>query len=156
MIWFTDMGDRLKFVPNGSGYLTPTSIFGTLVFNGTGHGFTWTDKTGKTILFADNGPAMGHMLRMSDRYGNGVAIAYDANGHITIVSDLVTPSRYLTFTYTGNHITSISDFTGRTWLYAYDANGELATVSAPSNSATPPAVSQYMCPAKFWSQLLPN
>jgi YD repeat-containing protein len=144
MVWFTDKGIRLKFLLNGGVYQTPASIFGTLVFNGTGNGYTWTDKTGTTILFADTGPAKGQMLAMYDRYGNGVTIAHDSSGHITIVSDRMTPSRTLTFAYMANHISSITDFTGRVWLYFYDqTTGELATVKAPTDSITLSAVSKY-------------
>jgi len=139
MVWFTDTGILLKFVPNGDvGYITPQTIFGTLVK--TGNGYTWTSKTGEMIDFS----ASGKLLSESDRYGNGVSIAYDSNGHITTVSDLVTLSRTLTFVYTGNHITSITDFTGRTWTYSYDSNGRLASVTDPSNSNTPKAVTQYV------------
>ena len=49
----------------------------------------------------------------------------------------------LTFTYTGNHITSITDFTGRTWLYGYDSAGRLVSVTAPITSTAPLTLVQY-------------
>ena len=139
-IWFTDTGVQLKFVPDGhGGYVTPNTIFGTLVFNGAGHGYTWTSKTGQIIAFTDG----GKLVSIRDRFGNGVLVSYDSSAHIAKVSDLVTPSRSLTFTYTGNHITSIADFTGRTWTYNYGSTGQLASVTAPSDSSTPKAVTSY-------------
>ena len=140
LIWFTDTGIQLKFTPNGSGgYVTPPTIYGTLTSNGSNQGFTWTSNTGQVIKFS---PA-GKLVSMADRYGNGVAVAYDSNGHIATVSDLVTPSRNLTFTWTGNRISSIADFTGRSWNYTYGSTGELSRVTDPSDGKTLQAITQY-------------
>ena len=125
-IWFTSDGIRHKFTPNGQGgYSTPDTLFGTLVFNGTGQGYTWTDANANVVTFDDS----GKLLYERDRYGSGVDVAYDGNGHIATVSDHITSSRHLTFTYTGSHITYIQDFEGRAWRYNY-TNGRLTSVTA--------------------------
>ena len=109
-----------------------------------GLGFTWTDKFGGMLHFqsADvNGRS--RMEWASDRYGNGIEISYGSSGHIETVSDLVTPSRWIEFEYTGDTITSITDFTERTWIFTYNTNGRLQSVAAPENEDTPLAVVEY-------------
>jgi len=139
-IWFTDSGDRLIFETDGAGgFITPDPIYGTLVYNGTGLGYTWTDKTGTMTRFDD----LGRLVRREDRFGNGISVSYDGSGHIQRVTDLQAAGRYLDFTYTGDLITSISDFTGRTWTYQYDANGRLWKMTAPSDVSTPVAIVEY-------------
>ncbi|MCE5268857.1 MAG: autotransporter-associated beta strand repeat-containing protein [Planctomycetaceae bacterium] len=137
-VWFASDGVQYKFVPNGGGYNTPKTLFGTLVFNGSGQGYTWTDKNDNVIHFDDSGK-----LRYEwDVYGNGVDIAYDGNGCITTVSDHVNSSRHLTFTYTSGHITSIVDFNGRTWTYRY-TGGQLTQVTTPTDVNTPQGSTAY-------------
>jgi YD repeat-containing protein len=139
-IWFTDSGDRLIFKTDGAGgFITPNSIYGTLVNNGVGSGYTWTDKTGAVTDFDDS----GRLVQREDRFGSGISVSYDVSGHIQQVADLQSAGRRLDFTYTGDHITSISDFTGRSWAYQYDANGRLWKMTAPSDASTPVAIVEY-------------
>ncbi|WP_240630266.1 FG-GAP-like repeat-containing protein [Specibacter cremeus] len=53
-------------------------------------------------------------------------LAYDANGHLTTVSD--PGGRTYTFAWTGTHITGVKDQSGREVDYGYDGNGNLTDV----------------------------
>ena len=140
VIWFNDQGIRFTFESDGiGGYVTPDTIFGELVFNGAGYGYTWTDTYANTVTFDDN----GRLLQMLDHFGNGVDLTYDGSStRIYQVKDHVTPARCLTFTYTSGHITSIADFSSRAWTYAYTSN-RLVSVTTPSNGNTPQQVTAY-------------
>jgi RHS repeat-associated protein len=131
-IWLTDTGVSLKFKKQSGVFQTPNTMFGTLVYNGTGLGYTWTDETGSTVNFNDS----GYITSALDRYGDGVAISYvDSTSKIDKVQRVLnnvtqTSDCYLKFTYNSDtvaHITAItyysstSDTTGRTWTYGYDS-----------------------------------
>lgn len=135
--WLDSTGNHFIFAPDGNGgFVTPESIYGT--FTNTGSGFLWRDKSGLKHEFDSS----GKLVKIQDRYGNGYLISYDASDQIATVSDLVIPSRTLTFTYTEGRVASISDFTGRSWTYAY-VNGRLSHVTHPTDADTPLASVQY-------------
>jgi RHS repeat-associated protein len=154
MIWFTDQGIELKFAfdHNGTGtiryYKTPNTIFGNLVYNGTGMGYTWTDKTGGTMDWNDS----GYLVSIADRYGDGVSISYaPATSHIDkvqrVLNNVVASSEcYLQFSYTDGHVTAVtcfaptSDPSVREWDYGYSSSGLLASATAP---ITPLTKTQY-------------
>ena len=136
--WFTDTGISLNFVKQHSSYITPSSVFGTLVYNGTS--YVWTDTTGGTMTWDGS----GRLVSILDRYKDGVQVSYtvgttDINEVQRVLNGVVESSEgYLKFTYNSSwHITAITDFdsasdtTGRTWLYGYDSSGQLASVTAP-------------------------
>ena len=161
--WFTDEGIQLNFPLNyyGNGtsryYTTPKTVFGTLVYNGSGLGYTWTDKTGSTTTFDDS----GRLVSIFDRYGDGVKVSYvDGTTQIDkvqrMLSNAIASSEcYLKFTYTGSHISAItyfsssSDTSGRTWLYGYDSSlyndssWRLVSVSGPVTGSDQLALTQY-------------
>ena len=152
--WFTGNGLLLKFTWNGSAYVTPPTIFGTLT--AVAGGYLWTDKTGAETTFTDytvNGSTVGCVTQIVDRYGNGAYIERNSSGQIVEVCDLFEydqnghnidlSTRWLKFTYTGSHITAITDFSGRTWTYGYDSAGRLASVTAPVGAAGPASVVRY-------------
>ncbi len=118
------------------GYATPNTLHGDFTKSPTG--YIYRNKDGFTHLF-DNS---GLLTEIRDRNGNAITIAHDAVGHITTVTEANATTHRLTFTYTGDHITSIADFTGRAWLYSYTGN-QLVSVTAPSDAQTPQAVTRY-------------
>ena len=149
LVWFTAHGDRLLFSPRRRRLQHAAHDLRDLTVPGTG--YLWTDKTGATETFTPIG-GTAYVTRISDRYGNGVNIDRNSsNGHITYgqrplradSANLSDPNnaiaRYLTFTYTGSHITSITNFTGRTWLYDYDSSWRLVSVTAPVTGTAPSA-----------------
>jgi uncharacterized delta-60 repeat protein/RHS repeat-associated protein len=150
--WFTDTGLRLIFTPNGSGWNTPDTVFGTLT-GSLSSGFTWTDKDGSTSQFTIiSGTA--YLTQITDRYEDGVQISYvTGTSHIASVQRVLngsvatgTSAASLSFIYSGNHIIAITDFTGRTWQYDYDSSGSsgrLISVTAPIASTAPVSIVQY-------------
>jgi RHS repeat-associated protein len=138
--WHTSEGLTLEFTYNGLTYSVPDSIFGAFTHDQSNHFYLWRDKSGNTMKFDEE----GNLLRMADRYDNGVAISYDANGHIATVNDLFDATRQLYFTYNAsNRIASIGDFTGRLWQYEYNAAGRLVQVTAPIDPSAPLAAMRY-------------
>ena len=153
LVWFTDSGVELKFVAQGTGWKTPTTIFGTLTHDTTNHWYVWTDKAGNILRFDDGygGGTSGRLLYKLDRYLDGVEVFYkDGTTEITSVQRVLggvpatgSSAASLAFTYVGSHITAITDSTGRTWTYAYDSAGRLASVTAPLDNAAPLSVVRY-------------
>jgi YD repeat-containing protein len=148
--WFTDSGVRLTFAWNSSTstYTTPSSIYGKLEYLGAGLGYRWTDKTGSTVKFSDN----GKLFRMLDRYGDGVEVTYNGNNIDKVKRVLNTvvssPEVGLQFAYNAsNHIVSVSDYIGstinRTWRYDYNSANRLTSVTAPIASGMRLAQTQY-------------
>ena len=75
----------------------------------------------------------GNLDTWSDAHGNVVDFSY-ASGKLSSVACKIggsTTSRTLSFTYTGNHITSVSDSASRSISYQYSGNGELTRYTNP-------------------------
>ena len=135
LVWFTAEGSRFRFKADGSDFITPDGLFGTL--KATAGGYLWTDKAGQEYEFN----ASGYLVRIADRFGNGVEIVRNGS-EISEVRDIRDASRGLVFTYTDGLITAVSDFTGRIWNYEYEnQNGHrrLMQATAPSDASTPEA-----------------
>ena len=148
--WFTDTGISLNFVKQGSSYVTPSTVFGTLAYSGSN--YVWTDTTGSTMTWDGS----GRLVSILDRYQDGVQISYvgattEINEVQRVLTGTVASSEcYLKFTYnSAGHITAITDFdsasdtTGRTWLYGYDSSGQLASVTAPIVGTEPLSMTRY-------------
>ena len=148
VIWFNDQGIQLKFKPQvGGGYSNPDGMFGTFSYDGSTTGYTWTDKDGNKVVFHQSGGGAKWLVTQeSDRYNNGVSVAYVTTGSSQIyrVSDLQNSARYLQFGYTGDRLTSIQDFTTptRRWTYGYNADNRLTGVSV-SDGSTSQALASY-------------
>jgi YD repeat-containing protein len=102
-----------------------------------------------TLTFADSGtwsfraldgsPAAGRIASISDRNGNTMLFAYDAQGRLTTITD--TLQRNVSVAYDGTgHILSVTDFAGRAVHYAYYAAGDAGGSAGDLKSATTPAV----------------
>jgi RHS repeat-associated protein len=155
MVWFTDGGLTLKFVPTSPGattYTTPPGIFGTLTDNGAS-GWLWTDTAGNNVEFNSS----GNLVEKYDRYGDGVEITHvSGTSEIAEVQPLLdnavaSSGCYLKFTYTGIHITAITIYyyvsstatAGPTWVYGYNSAGRLISVTAPIEGTEPLSMTQY-------------
>jgi len=137
IVWIDDQGHHSTFTPDGSGgYIVPEGLDGT--FAADGDEFVYREKDGTTHRF-DN---TGKLIELRDRNDNALILTYDGNDHLFRVTDSHTPSRYLEFSWTGDHITAMSDFAGRTWSYAYSA-ACLVQLTGPSDTQTPAPVTQY-------------
>lgn len=103
-------GAQYLYQPDGSGgYVRPTAGHSTLAALGDGT-YQLTRRDQVNYHFA----ADGRLLELADRNGNA-----------------------LTFSYTGNLLTTITDTVGRTVALGYDANDRLASLSGPpSRSVT--------------------
>ncbi len=73
----------------------------------------------------------GHLVGMTDRNGNTVAISVNESGFPTRITDSV--QRTYTIDYSDNHITSITDPAGRKVTYTYDGN-LLSAVNSPTGA----------------------
>ena len=131
--WFTDMGTRLDFTKTTGGFANPDGVFGTLA-GSAAVGFTWTDFQGNSVVFGKAIGTVCPLVRMQDRFGNGVRVdSVAGTSRIAKVCDLKDPGRWLSFTYTAIaplRIAAVSDFTGRSWAYVY-VGGRLVTKTAP-------------------------
>ena len=121
-------------LPNGRRYVyrtspggsiaNPPGLFNRLARNPDGS-LTLTEPDGSTRVFL-----AGRLVRATDRNGNALDYAYDADGRLAAVSDAA--GRRLEFSYDARgRIAAVTDHAGRTWLYDYDPDGNLVAVTDP-------------------------
>lgn len=156
-------GMRKAFEPTGGGvFESPHGVTEVLTQSQTGL-YVLTFLDGTTWQFNDG----GQIVRIEDRYGNGVDLAYaafangsmvatataddgryialdrDASGHIMGVADQA--GRHVDYEYDAVNgtavprpvLSSVVDIAGETWSYTYDPTGQLLTQSSPERPATP-------------------
>lgn len=135
--FFGPGGWDLTFYSNGSGgYSPPPGADASLVSSGHGT-YTLTYNATGEVLHFDSGGSL-----TSDVDRNGDTITYTMSGdNLSSITD--TQGRKVTFSYTSsvgaNLITKITDSTGRTWKYAYtSAHGyaELTQYTDPAGKVT--------------------
>jgi RHS repeat-associated protein len=147
-VLYTDsQGQQYTFTPNGAGgFIDPDGLFGTLTLGTDGYVFTAVDGTARSFNSA------GRLEKISDLNGNALLIAYDESGNLLSVTDANDSSRYLSFTSSNGHITSMTDFTGRTWTYSYQTATSpvtdstvylLSSRTTPSDTSTPATSLEY-------------
>lgn len=113
-----------------SGYTAPAGIYDALVRNADGS-FTLTDKHG----IARHYTAAGLRDTVTDRNGNTLRVAYDAQGRPQYVCvsapscDASAAKLTLAYDPSTGRLSSVSDPYPRDWSYAYDAQGRLASVT---------------------------
>lgn len=83
----------------------------------------------------------GGLLRIQDRNGNRIALAYDTGGTQNLASITDTQGRVTTVLSDANgkykgRVTSVKDPAGRTHLYGYDGSGNLISYTDPANKVT--------------------
>ena len=94
----------------------------------------WRLKNSKGIFYDFD--SSGKLDTWSDAQGNVVDFTY-SSGKLSQVACKIggtTTSRTLSFTYTGDHITSVSDSAGRSISYDYTDDGELEIYTNPDGN----------------------
>ena len=115
--FFGPGGWDLTFFSNGAGgYSPPPGADASLVSSGHGTYTLTYNATGEVLHFASSGDLTSDVDR------NGDTITYTMSGdNLSSITD--TQGRKVTFSYTSsvgaNLITKVTDATGRTWKYAY-------------------------------------
>jgi RHS repeat-associated protein len=115
---------------------TSTKYFGsTLRYRGTACYWELRLKDGGIICFPMSAGStrarVAAATSISDRHGNTLTLARDANSNLTRVTS---PSgRFIQFTYdAANRITEARDHTGRATTYDYDGTGRLVKATDPA------------------------
>ncbi|MGZ3142267.1 LamG-like jellyroll fold domain-containing protein [Lentzea chajnantorensis] len=120
--------------PTGGRLAPPPGRWATLVPQ-TGGGWLLTDKSNTTHLFA----ADGTLSRTTDAAGRAVALTYES-GKLKTARN-TTSNRTLTFTWAGNHVSTVATdaVNGKTstWRYNYETGTDrLSTVCDPLSNCT--------------------
>jgi RHS repeat-associated protein len=124
-------GFTAAFTANGSGgWTAPGGVNADLVHNGDG---TWslTYRASSEKLTFTSG---GYLIKDVDRNGVGLSLSYDADNHLTSLTDA--NGRVTSFTYGNRGITTITDPVGRSVDVTYHSNGGLHTITDAAGAVT--------------------
>ncbi|WP_271218108.1 RHS repeat-associated core domain-containing protein [Streptosporangium carneum] len=129
-------GQQVRFAANGDGtFQPPPGMYATLG-EVSGGGWRLMDKSSTIYLF----DAQGRLTKISDAHNRALELERATDGKLTKVS--APGGRYLTFAWTGGHVTSVStppvDGAALTWTYTYvgdQLTGVCAPVAAPNCTA---------------------
>ncbi|MFF1830468.1 RHS repeat-associated core domain-containing protein [Paenarthrobacter sp. NPDC058040] len=121
-------GSKVTFALTNGTYTATAPRFDAILTK-AGTTYTYT-RRGNSVFSFDS--VTGRLTSETDLAGTkatpayATTLAYDSSGHLATVKD---PSgRTYTFTWTGNHITSVKDTANRQIDYGYDANSNLTDV----------------------------
>ena len=141
-------GQQLYFRAGANGtYLGDPGARATLTTSGSGYALVTRDQTHYAFDSA------GKLTSYKDRNNEGPSFTYDANGHLSSITDssgrLITvttdptsgditsitlpDNRHVDYHYTSGLLTSVTDMRGGTTAYTYDANNRLATAVDQNN-----------------------
>ncbi len=135
-------GDVYELQPDGS--WARDEFFRRLVLNGDGtHTLTFRDGGSWVFTPLDSSIAPGKILAISDRNGNTLTFAYDAQSRLSVVTDTFGRDVVIGYNPDG-FIDSITDFIGRVVQYDYYDGaepggnfGDLKSVTSPAVIGTP-------------------
>jgi YD repeat-containing protein len=114
--WTTAEGTVHEFRRVNGTYALPDELHGTVTATGTD--FIYQDTNGTTFDFDISNY---YLKSITDRDGNAITIAHDAQKRITTVTASAS-GQSLTFGYDAtSHITTVTDSTGRVWTYTYQS-----------------------------------
>jgi RHS repeat-associated protein len=115
-------GATMTFSYNGSSWSAPPRVLDTLTQNADGS-WTLVKHAQQTYRF----DSTGRLTAISDLNGYTTSVSYPSGSQMVVTDPA---GRTLTFTLTGNHVTSVSDSSTppRTVSYGYDASGNLTDV----------------------------
>jgi len=121
-IFVSETGAQIGFVPTLDGeYVAPAGVLSTLAADGTG--YLLTTQRGLRYGF----DAGGRLVSLADRNDNTVSFSYTGND-LTTITDTV--GREVDLAYDASHrLIAVTDPLNRTVEYAYDVNGRLRTVT---------------------------
>ncbi|MFB9680164.1 RHS repeat-associated core domain-containing protein [Streptosporangium vulgare] len=125
-------GEQMRFAPTGNGtFAPPQGTFATLAAEQAG-GWRLMDKSATSYWF----DASGLLTKITDHRGRAQELTRGTDGKLTKVT--ATGGRSLSFTWAGNHVTSVStnpvDGNPLTWTYTYE--GDQLVKVCPPTSAT--------------------
>ncbi|WP_437207197.1 FG-GAP-like repeat-containing protein [Planctomicrobium sp. SH664] len=148
LTWMTNQGARYQFLKlTSTTFAVPDVLLGTTLTL-SGSVYTLTDQHGLTRTFTTSGSSRAYLTKLQDRNGNVLSINR-SSGKIQTVQDTTnvgSPLTLLTYTYTGNQITSVTDNASRTWTYTYQdagsGNKRLIGVAGPG-AGTAQAITTY-------------
>ncbi|MFI6816008.1 RHS repeat-associated core domain-containing protein [Nonomuraea sp. NPDC050328] len=143
-------GQQLRFAAKSDGsFAAPSGIFATLAAEPAG-GWRLMDKSATSYWFN----AAGALVKIADRRGRAQEMVRGSDGRLAKVTAV--GGRSLTFTWTGNHITSVStdpvNGAPMTWTYTYDGD-QLAKV-CPPESATACTTYAYTAASRYKSAVI--
>jgi RHS repeat-associated protein len=118
-------GKTMEFIklPDGS-YSAPPGITTQLIDNGN-NTFSLKERFGTRLDFN----TQNRVSQLKDADGNAMTFTYSGN-LLTSVRDAF--GRSLTLSYSGNRVQSVSDSTGRSIAFGYDGDGNLTTYTDPA------------------------
>jgi len=132
----TDAGLTDVFPFDGAEFLPATGRYSTVVSDTTGITLTHRGGLVESYFPLSDATAPGRLRSLTDRNGNSLTFAYDAQGRLTTVTDAL--GRAITYAYDENgRISTVTDFTGRTVTLAYDSDGNLVSITTPAVTGTP-------------------
>ena len=132
------------YSPQADGSWSRAEFFRRLAENGDGtHSMSFRDGGLWAFNALDSTVAPGKIAAISDRNGNTLSFAYDAQGRLSVITD--TLGRDITVGYNADgFIASVTDFIGRVVLYDYydgiepgGSFGDLKSVTSPTVTGTP-------------------
>jgi RHS repeat-associated protein len=115
-------GSTVPFTINGSAFVAPGWVHGSLVQNADGT-YTYTLANQTSFHFDSS----GRLLSEAGRNGETTSVAYDSKGRLSTITDPA--GRTITLTYgKGGTVTQATDSSGRTVSYSY-SSGDLTGVT---------------------------
>lgn len=137
-----DDGDIRMFGPSGfvarfnkkddGSFDTPRGVDGELKRIDGGYELKM-DRSQMALRFSDEHG--GVLTSRRDRNENQIDYGYDADGHMTSITD--TQDRRVTLSYTNGLLRSVTDSTGRQWQFGYnEPDKELITYTDPDGKVT--------------------
>ncbi|MGW0196587.1 RHS repeat-associated core domain-containing protein [Nonomuraea sp. NPDC003201] len=143
-------GEQSRFAAKGEGtYAPPSGTFATLSTLPEG-GWRLMDKSATSYWFDAN----GRLIKVTDHRNRTQELTYGSDGKLAKATS--PGGRSLTFTWTGNHVTSVStdpvDGNAITWTYHYD--GDNLVKICPPTSTTACTVYTYAGASRYRSAVL--
>jgi RHS repeat-associated protein len=154
------------FQPSGTGYTSPGEFKATLAHDGSGWKLT-DHGSGQVLTFLSS----GLLDKLTDRNGNVIDVAYDANGRQSQITGDTGPAtiravrtpagsngfiaslqqtstagttRTLTYTYdSAGNLTRITDPIGKVFTFGYDAGHQLTSIQTPTTETPTSATVTY-------------
>ncbi len=125
-----------RYEPLGDSFLAPPGYYTQLARNGDGTFTEWDRYRNQAVYSIPDNTGMARMTELSDRNGNRMRFAYNAQGQLVQVTDSF--ERPIKYYYNAlGQLVEVADFIGRKMRFEYDDNGDLVSVTSPSVVGTP-------------------
>lgn len=135
-----------KFGQGGFNYwVPPDGVHG--VIEEQNNSYAWRSPDGTKCFYTPDpsNPLIHLAERVEDRFGNFLAMQYDAEETGRLISIIINhPKRIISFNYdTMGRIESITDYAHRAWYYTYDDFGDLVAFTLPATDQNPEGSTSY-------------